>query len=32
MLRDGSLVLDDEDEVDLHPEELGYPDDVGQEL
>ena len=32
MLRDGSLVLDDEDEFDLHREELGYHDAVGQEL
>jgi len=31
VLRDGSLVLDD-DEFDLHRVELGYPDDVGQEL
>ena len=28
LLRDGSLVLDDEDEFDLHRVELGYPDEV----
>lgn len=27
-MRDGSLVLDDEDEFDAHRVELGYPDDV----